>query len=173
MSGGFAARGIYANPVRSARSPQPSGSQQPVRPGPANEPGPARVTLTASAARHPDHEAVRTLLQNHFESINLLRYDLWTTTVVPRKQSQQPEREWRSAYASTQDGTIVVHRIVPGPRRSVRVMLTFTSTQDPADAPATMPVKCLRWRVTYQVVRYQGGLRLGVGRPASSLFRPC
>lgn len=159
----------YGNPPRGTSvAPAPSTSA-----APGGQPGPGRVELSRSVARHPDHAAVRILLQTHFNSINLKRYDRWKTTVVPEKQRRQPESAWRDDYESTRDGSITVRRLVPGPRDSLRVMLSFTSTQDPADAPPSMRVECLRWRVVYPIVRASGGLRLGVGLPGSSLFLPC
>lgn len=140
---------------------------------PGKEPGSGRVELSPSAADHPDHAAVRILLQTHFNSINLKRYDRWKTTVVEEKQRRQPESAWREEYRTTRDGSIRIVRIMPGPDDSFRVLLTFTSTQDPSDAPPSMQVPCLRWRVVYPVVRESGGLRFGTGLPGSSLSRPC
>ncbi|MDR7300883.1 hypothetical protein [Haloactinomyces albus] len=140
---------------------------------PEKAPGSARVKLSPSAAEHPDHAAVRILLQTHFNSINLKRYDRWKTTVVAEKQRRLPESSWRAEYRTTRDGSIRVLRIMPGPQDSFRVLLTFTSTQAPSDAPPSMQVPCLRWRVVYPVVRDSGGLRFGVGLPDSSLPRPC
>lgn len=169
VSGGVAARAIYPNPAQPA---QPTDRPSDL-PRPTGDRDSALVRLSEAAARHPDHEAVRTLLRSHFKSINLLRYEQWSSTVVPAKRRRQPEGQWRSEYGSTQDSSVRVRRIVPGPEDSLMAMLSFTSTQKPSDAPKEMPVDCLRWQVTYRLVRHDGGLRLGTGRPASSLYRPC
>lgn len=166
---GVALRAWYGESAREdAASAGPSTARQP-----GKEPGSGRVELSPSAADHPDHVAVRILLQTHFNSINLKRYDRWKTTVVAEKQRRQPESSWREEYRTTQDGSIEVLRIMPGPEGSLRVMLTFTSTQHPSDAPPSVQSGCLRWRVVYPVVRDAGGLRFGVGLPDSSLARPC
>lgn len=139
----------------------------------ADQPGPRTVTFTADAAQHPDSDMVRALLQRHFDAISLGDYDRWTTTVVRERAEATPEDDWRVQYRSTADGSIVVHRIQARPGGGLTVLLSFTSVQDPADAPKDAPLTCLRWRVSYPVVTESGQLRLGPGNPATSLKDPC
>ena len=168
VGGGLMARGLYAEPATPTTEPTPDA------PAPQKgRPGPAIVQLSPGAAAHPDHDTVRSMLQILFYSINENRYDQWKTTVVSERQRTMPESEWREAYGSTRDGSITVHSIQPGPDESVRVLLSFTSVQDPADAPPSMPVDCLRWRVVYPLVKDSGGLRLDTNLPGSSQFTSC
>lgn len=167
VAGGIAIRLRYGQPADAPAQPAPTPTRA------QEQPGSSRVVLSEGAAEHPDHGAVRILLQTYFDSVNVTRYDRWKTTVVPAKQRQQPKDQWMENYRSTSDGSIRIHRITGGPDDSLRVLLSFTSVQDPSDAPSTMQVGCLRWRTVYRIVRYSGGLRLGVGHPGNALFRPC
>lgn len=169
VAGGFLARDLYPK-VR------PSGSERyrPTAPEPSEEPpGTDTVRLSRAAKAHPEHDRVRALLQRHFRGINRGSYELWASTVVAEKRNNQPKGQWLSEYDTTFDGSILVYRILPDRDRGLRVLMTFTSVQQPEDAPNSMPVDCLRWRVVYRIRSTAGGLRLGEGLPDSSLFRPC
>lgn len=167
-TGGVAIRTLYASPDGSAQPPPPA-----TPPGPVEEPGSPVVELSPGAMGHPDHQTVRVLLQTHFDAVNVRRYDTWKTTVVSARQQQLPKSKWFAEYESTHDGNIKVHWIESGPDDSLRAMLSFTSVQDPADAPPSMPEPCLRWRVVYPLVQDSGGLRLDTGLPGSALFDKC
>ncbi|WP_228717586.1 hypothetical protein [Allosaccharopolyspora coralli] len=169
VGGGLSARALYGESGAEPSEPNSTTSA----PATQGRPGPAVVELAPGAAEHPDHRTVRSMLQILFYSINANRYDQWRTTVVEERQRTMPEDEWRDAYGSTRDGSILVHTIRPGPDDSVRVLLSFTSVQDPADAPSEMPVDCLRWHVVYPLVKDSGGLRLDTNLPGSSQYSPC
>ncbi len=169
VGGGLTARGFYGE---SASDPSESAPRTSA-PATQGRPGPAVVELAPGAVEHPDHRTVRSMLQILFYSINANRYDQWRTTVVEERQRTMPESEWREAYGSTRDGSIRVHTIRPGPDDSVRVLLSFTSVQDPEDAPPETPVDCLRWHVVYPLVKDSGGLRLDTNLPGSSQHSPC
>lgn len=168
---GLAGRSFYEDGNASAAPPDgasPSGTE-PVTP-PAQ---PGSIVLTEDASEHPDHETVRWVLQTHFDAINFHRYDTWKTTVVAAKQAELPEEKWKREYASTRDSDIVVHRIESGADDSLRVLLTFTSRQDPEDSPDGLS-PCVRWRVVYPLVQESGGMRLDTGRlPGSSRYNQC
>ncbi|MQA15503.1 MAG: hypothetical protein GEV09_15435 [Pseudonocardiaceae bacterium] len=140
---------------------------------PEQQPGPATVRLAEDAAGHPDAGVVRALLQGHFDAINLGDYRRWTTTVVLERAEATTEETWREQYGTTTDGSILVHRLAPRPAGGLTVLLSFTSVQDPADAPEDTPYRCLRWRVSYPVVTESDQLRLGPGDPESSRASRC
>ncbi|WP_156038738.1 MULTISPECIES: hypothetical protein [Actinoalloteichus] len=135
--------------------------------------GPVRVELTPDARAHPDHEAILALVSAHFESINARDYGSWATTVVERRVRDTSEEDWLSRYRSTRDDHVVVHRVEQGPEDSLRVLMTFVSGQDLADAPPEMPAECVHWRVVYPLVVEGGELRLDSGRPGSSSPGAC
>ncbi|WP_344929547.1 hypothetical protein [Saccharopolyspora gregorii] len=164
--GGVAAQQYYPDSVSAGIDPgvpgQPESSEY------------ANIEFTPDAEAHPDHADIRWTLQMHFNAINTRRYETWKTTVVAAKQQQLPEDKWQREYATTRDAAIKVHRIEPGPDDSVRVLMTFVSTQDPKDAPAGMQSACLRWRVVYPMVVDGGGFRLDTNSlPGSALAVPC
>jgi hypothetical protein len=140
---------------------------------PAEQPGPAAVELSADAKAHPDQDAVRILLQHYFDAINQQDYRVWTSTVVEERREAQPEQVWRDAYRTTRDGSIYVQRILPSGRTGLIVLLSFTSTQSPAQAPADLRAGCIHWQVAYPVTLEQGQARLDTGLPGSSSRAIC
>ncbi|SHF41088.1 hypothetical protein SAMN05444320_103541 [Streptoalloteichus hindustanus] len=139
----------------------------------AGRPGDALVQLSPDAYQHPDGQAVRDLLDRHFRAINDRNYPAWRDTVVDRRAWAEPEHQWRAAYRSTRDSAVVVRRIETGPADGVRVLLTFTSNQDPADAPAGTQLSCLRWRVVYPVAFDDGRARVDLPINGSTQREPC
>ncbi|SDP64508.1 hypothetical protein SAMN04487905_106233 [Actinopolyspora xinjiangensis] len=170
VAGGLFARHLYTA-MEQAAEPLPETSTVP-SPVP-DPPGLESVMLSEAAQRHPDSESVRDLLQRHFDAINESDYPKWRRTVVRAKRINQPLGQWLQEYRTTEDGTIEVHRIVPGPGRTLRVVMSFISTQDRGHAPKSVPAECLRWRVVYRLAPEDGRLRLGQGLPDSSLPRRC
>lgn len=139
----------------------------------AGQPGPATVEVLREVAAHPDGGRVRAVLQDHFNAINQGDYDLWTTTVTARRAANTARSVWQQQYRSTLDGSIVVHRLEDRPGGGHVALISFTSVQDPADAPPDMPVECLRWRVSYPLVQEAGQWRLAPAAPNASLRAPC
>lgn len=137
---------------------------------------PEGVVYTPGALEHPDQREVQRLLDAHFRSINTRNYDLWKSTVVRSKWDELPKAKWISAYGTTDDLDIVVHRIDPGPDGSLLALLTFKSYQAPDAAPPDMPVGCLDWNLVYPMVVDDSGqsLRLDTSKlPNSALREPC
>ncbi|WP_433871899.1 hypothetical protein [Saccharopolyspora sp. CA-218241] len=166
IGGGLAAREQYGTSIQGITPASPESV--------APEPVPGGLAFTADAAAHPDQGIVRALLEVHFDAINGRDYDGWKSTVVPAKWREQPRDEWLQAYRTTHDSDVVVHRIERTPDGTLRVLLTFTSTQDPAQAPPQLAEPCIRWRVVYPLVPDEGGLRLDINRfPGSALLDPC
>ncbi|MBV9011695.1 MAG: hypothetical protein JO272_06525 [Pseudonocardiales bacterium] len=117
-----------------------------------SEPGPATVVLVEDVALHPDADRIRKLLQQYFDAINTGDYPLWRRSVIPQWARDLGERAWHGQYRSTLDGSIVVHRLEPRAGGGLLALTSFTSLQNPADAPPELPVRCLRWWVSYPVI---------------------
>ncbi|WP_461145663.1 hypothetical protein [Salinifilum aidingensis] len=160
LAGGAVARQLY-RPAASAQRP------------PVAEPG-GLLRFTPGSDVHPDRDVVGELLRTHFSAINERDYAAWQSTVTPAKQAEMPPGKWHEEYASTRDSDVLVHRIESGSRRDLRVHLSFTSHQDPGDAPPQLPRPCVRWRVVYPLEVGDDGPRLATsGLPGSALVGRC
>jgi hypothetical protein len=136
-------------------------------------PGPGTVELSPDAEAHPQAAAVRSLLQRHFDAINNRDYAAWASTVVARRSREMPESKWQADYVSTRDGSILVQRIEPSPDGTV-VLISFTSTQDAAQAPVSLPGStCTNWWVSYRVVTERGQPRIDAGIRHATLNADC
>lgn len=172
---GVLAREVYQRPAQAQGDqialPSP-GSSTPV-PREA-QPGSGVVQLSIDASMHPDGGRVREVLQRFFDAINNHDYELWTKTVTERRVNETPRSRWLSDYESSRDGTILVHRVESVDPGRLRVLMTFTSTQDVAKAPAELQADCIHWRVVYPLQVERGSLRVDLGTEGStSQFTPC
>jgi hypothetical protein len=147
-----------------------TGSQVPPRPP---EPGPAVVVLTEDVMLHPDADRIHRVLQKYFDAINAGDYQLWRTAVTPQWARDVSEGAWHSLYRSTLDGSIVVHRLEPRVGGGLVALTSFTSLQNPVDAPPGLPVRCLRWWVSYPLIGEGDQLRLATSSPNANLRVPC
>jgi hypothetical protein len=137
------------------------------------EPGPATVVLAEDAAAHPDADRIRKVLQKYFDAINAGDYPLWRSAVIPQLARDIGESAWHGQYRSTLDGTIVVHRLEPRTGGGLVALTSFTSLQNPADAPPEVQVRCLRWWVSYPLIGEGDQLRMGPTAPSANLRAPC
>jgi hypothetical protein len=141
------------------------------------EPGPATVVLVEDVALHPNADRIRKLLQQYFDAINTGDYPLWRRSVIPQWARDLGERAWHGQYRSTLDGSIVVHRLEPRAGGGLLALTSFTSLQNPADAPRELPVRCLRWWVSYPLIGPLNGpedqLRLGPSSLSVNLRAAC
>ncbi len=137
------------------------------------EPGPATVVLAEDAAVHPDADRIRKVLQKYFDAINAGDYPLWRSAVIPQWARDIGEGAWHGQYRSTLDGTIVVHRLEARPGGGLVALTSFTSLQNPADAPPEVQVRCLRWWVSYPLIGEGDQLRMGPTAPSANLRAPC
>ncbi len=137
------------------------------------EPGSATVVLVEDAAAHPDADRIRKVLQRYFDAINAGDYALWRSAVIPQLARDIGESAWHGQYRSTLDGTIVVHRLEPRPGGGLVALTSFTSLQNPVDAPPEVPVRCLRWWVSYPLIGEGDQLRMGSTAPSANLRAPC
>lgn len=153
---------------------QPRTAGQPGSPAVQQSPSDiAEISFTPDAQAHPDSARIHWTLQLHFNAINMRQYETWKNTVVEERQQQLPEDEWQKAYASTRDAAIKVHRIEPGPDDSLRLLLSFVSIQNPADAPAGLHSPCVRWRAVYPLVLDRGAFRVDTTPPGGAIAEPC
>lgn len=169
VGAGFGVRQLAADP---AGSPAPVTTVSNPRPsGPP--PGPGIVQLSQDAQAHPDADAIRSLLQRHFDAINNKDYAAWASTVVARRSSEMPRSMWQSDYGSTRDGSILVHRVEPSQLGPV-AMVSFTSTQNADKGPSNLNgSRCTRWWVSYRMVIEGGLLRIDAGVRHSTLNADC
>ncbi|TNC22416.1 hypothetical protein FG385_25620 [Amycolatopsis alkalitolerans] len=159
VGGGLLAREVYRTPdvQQDAILALPSSTARP----PGQQPGPGTVELTPDAAAHPLHEDVRRLLQRYFDSINNRDYDAWRTTVTKARIQAKSRPAWLHDYRSTKDGSPLVYRIDAASDEDLRVLLGFTSVQDPLDAPDALPgSSCVHWKLTLPVTLESGNWRI-------------
>lgn len=167
VGGGLLARELYV--VRAVNSSAPSaqevsGTALP----PGAQPGSPVVELTQDARAHPYGDTVHEVLQKYFNSINQRDYELWLGTVTKQRIQDKTREEWLTAYRSTRDGSILLHRIVSGPDERLHALVSFTSTQDPADAPVVLPARCIHWRMVLPVVPVGGQWKLDMLPPGTA-----
>lgn len=169
--GGLLARTWYEDPGPATPDPVvPSSTSLP----PGEQPGSKDVRGTPDATVHPLYQTVRGLLQRYFDAINERDYVAWQSTVISERVERQPEEKWRADYKSTEDGSIVIFRIEQGDEDTARVLMTFTSVQDPADAPQELPVECIHWNVVFPLILEEDDWKLDAS-PASAApqHEPC
>ncbi|MGH3821695.1 MAG: hypothetical protein ACRDRA_02440 [Pseudonocardiaceae bacterium] len=137
------------------------------------EPGPATVVLVEDVVLHPGADRIRKVMQQYFDAINAGDYQLWSGAVIPQWARDTGEAAWRTQYRSTLDGSMVVHRLEPRAGGGLVALTSFTSLQNPADAPPELPVRCLRWWVSYPLVGEGEALRLGPSSPTANRLVAC
>ncbi|GAA5170092.1 hypothetical protein [Amycolatopsis dongchuanensis] len=159
VGGGLLAREVYRLPESTpdAVIALPSSTARPA----AEQPGPGTVELTPDAAAHPQHAVISQLLQTYFDAINSRDYDQWKTTVTRARIQAKPRASWLEDYDSTKDGSILVYRIDAVTATDLRVLVGFTSIQDPTAAPAELPdATCVHWKLGLPVALEQGHWRV-------------
>ena len=166
---GVLLRGLSRS-AAAARISSSGGTQAGPRPP---EPGPATVVLVEDVALHPEADRIRKVLQKYFDAINAGDYPLWRSAVIPQWARDVGESAWHSQFRSTLDGSIVVHRLEPRVGGGLLVLTSFTSVQNPADAPRELPVRCLRWWVSYPLIGEGDQLRLAPNSPSADLRVAC
>ena len=162
--GALVARSLYADPP--PQTPAAVGPSQTSVPS-SEQPGSSEVRGLADATTHPLYNTLRGQLQKLFDAINKKDFKGYADTVTAERLAQTPEEQWLDSYSTTRDGSIVMYRI-EADDRSARVLLKFTSTQDPAKAPTEMPYECLNWNVVYGFAKERGEWKLTAGLTAST-----
>lgn len=154
LGGGLIARDFYTG--ASGGEPAPVTASGTTSLAPELQPGSPVVQLSPDAAEHPHDQTVRRLLQAYFDGINGRNYERWKTAVTRGRVRAITEQQFLTDFRSTRDGSILVHRIESAPQGKLRVLLSFTSTQDVADAPPTLPEPCIRWSLSLPLALENG-----------------
>ena len=128
------------------------------------------VVLSADAQGHPRAEQVRVLLQHYFDSINNRDYDAWMGAVAHEQSAPQTEQNWTRDYSTTVDSNLTVVTVADEP---LRTRLMFTSMQAAELAPASLPVTCINWDVTYLLAEQDGRLVLSGIDPSAQSMTAC
>ncbi|MEU4447789.1 hypothetical protein AB0K14_12605 [Actinosynnema sp. NPDC050801] len=172
---GVLAREVYQRPAAAQGDQVAAPGSGPSSSVPRSaQPGNAAVQLSGDASQHPDGPRVREVLQQFFDAINGHDYEQWAKTVTAHRVRETPRSQWLSDYESSRDGSILVHRIESVSPTRLRVLMTFTSTQDVAKAPAELRADCIHWRVVYPLQEERGALRVDLGTEGStSQFTAC
>lgn len=135
--------------------------------------GPTRdqtVALATEAQGHPRAAEVQVLLQHYFDSINNRDYDAWMGAVARDQSAPQTEENWTRDYATTVDSNLTVMTVADEP---LRARLMFTSEQAAQSAPASLPVTCINWDVTYLLSEQDGRLVLSGIDPSAQSMTAC
>jgi hypothetical protein len=167
VGGGLLAREIYRRPDQPADETTVSTSA----PASASSGAPAAagvVQMTDDAKAHPQAGAVRELLETYFSAINTRSYQLWTTAVSSQRIAGQSFTEWKAGVKSTTDSDALVYRIERGASTSLRVLVGFTSRQNPEDAPRDLREKCIKWRLVLPVIVEKSALKIDAVDPGPS-----
>lgn len=163
--GALVARSVYAG---QESLPPPAIEPSPSSVPPSEQPGTPEVKGTTDATTHPLYRTLQPLLQRYFDAINAKDYARWAGTVTAKRRQDQPEEKWQKDYRTTTDGSIVIYRIEASGHDAARVLLQFTSVQDPADAPEELKVGCIHWNVVWPFAKERDEWRLGAGSTSAS-----
>jgi hypothetical protein len=151
-------------------TPQPGSSAEQPPTATVAEPGAVpQIEMSPRALSSPRAQEVADLLQRYFDAINRHDYDAWLTTVSRSQATRDPD-DWARDYKTTRDTDIYVSDIQDG--NPLLVRMQFMSHQAVELAPSAMPLPCVRWDVTYQVVDEGIGLRVGTSAEKPSMA-PC
>jgi hypothetical protein len=167
VGAGLLARELYHRPDQPADETTVSTSA----PASASSGAPAAagvVQMTDDAKAHPQAGAVRELLETYFSAINTRSYQLWTTAVSSQRIAGQSFTEWKAGVKSTTDSDALVYRIERGASTSLRVLVGFTSRQNPEDAPRDLREKCIKWRLVLPVIVEKSALKIDAVDPGPS-----
>lgn len=160
-------QGKPTSQVQATRQPSSSERQPPTVS--VEEPGLPVISMSPRALSSVRSQEVADLLQRFFGAINRHDYDAWLTT-VSRSQATRDRDEWSKSYSTTRDTDIYVSDIRDGNPLIVRMQ--FRSHQAVELAPTALPLPCVRWDVTYQLVDEGIGLRVGNSAEKPSMS-PC
>lgn len=148
---------------RTRAVPMPTGYSA----GPSSD---STVQLSAAASEHPRADQVRQTLQRYFQAINGRDFDGWLAVVATDQSANQTADDWLHRYSTTVDSNLVVVDVEDDP---LRARLMFTSVQDVAFAPKSLPVTCINWDLTYLLTDHDGTLVLSGIDPSAQSMAAC
>jgi hypothetical protein len=96
---------------------------------------------------------VQALFQRYFDSINNKDYAGYAATML-HPMSQET---FSTGYLTTHDSMAAITGIQPSGADSVMASVSFTSTQDPSNAPAQLRVPRICWGVQWAVTNLSSG----------------
>lgn len=156
-----------------ASSADPSGADPAASTDPTQQSGPSNnLTVQMSDEARSDDRAgeAQQLLQSYFDAINQHNYASWTQTVAAAASRSQNSAQWLQAYATTVDSSIMMQSVQDDP---LEVTVSFISQQDKDLAPKALPVSCIRWTLTYQLLTEGGQLVVGSTAEGSVQMKEC
>ena len=109
-------------------------------------------------------------MQDYFDAINEHDFESWRRAVAADQAAPQTRERWQADYVSTVDSNIAVMTVTDGPLRA-RTM--FTSQQDAALAPPSLPEPCINWDVTYLLGDQDGRLVITGTYPSADSMKAC
>jgi hypothetical protein len=161
MVGGLIARQVYAADRRPAGAPSAPATDSSTPTTTDKPTDPNTVDFRAAARNSPEFGSVQKAMQNYFNAINGKKYALWKTTVTPNVVQSQTQADWANGYRTTKDTDMVVYRIETTDV-SLDVYGTFTSHQDPANAPGDLREGCIEWAMVWPFVKSGDGYLIDV-----------
>ncbi|MCR6484488.1 hypothetical protein M8542_16820 [Amycolatopsis sp. OK19-0408] len=159
VGGGFLARELYRQPDQPADDTSVSTSAPSETSG-SRPTGVGVVGMTDDAKAHPQADGVRDLIQRYFGAINSKKYTQWADVVSAERLAQQSSGDWQKGVRTTEDSDALIYRIERGAGGSLRVLVGFTSRQDPADAPTAFAEACIKWRLVLPVITERSALKI-------------
>lgn len=158
LVGGLIARQVYAV-TKPPSEGQPPGASAPASTSEGRPPDPKTVYFTPFARSDPQFGQVQVAIQNYFNATNNHDFTLWRSTMTSNVTESETQQHWQSGNQSTKDTDMTVYRI-EATDTGADVFGTFTSHQDPEDAPKTLPVDCITWSMVWPMVKANGGYRI-------------
>jgi hypothetical protein len=142
-------------------------------PTPTATPEVALVAAAPALAERPETAAVVKLLTAYFSAINTRDFEAARRTLVQRPGLPSTEAEFQDQYRSTHDQGVRVLGLEPDGNGGYLATVSFTSYQNPADAPADQASSCLIWSISYPLVRAEGTLLIDAVGRSNVGYRPC
>ena len=174
--GGAHSHGTAGQAGSATANPRPSGrggrSSAPATSPPASTPPPAppgtgtrggSVTVTRSAARHPQAHAIAAFLGRYFAAINSHDYQRYVALLSPEMAQRVTPDRFASGFAATADSAETLTRISPRRGGLTEAAVTFISHQQPN--AANHEESCTNWSISLFLKRAGRGYRIQLPPP--------
>ncbi len=156
-----------ATHTASSITPTPSTKPSSAPPPASGGPNHGMVAIAPALYGQSGVDDVAGLLTRYFGAINNQYYQGWIDALVPGP-GRDPQR-WRE-LRSTHDDGITLFAVNPRPG-GMAAAVAFTSHQDASLGPNRE--SCTRWSIAYDIVPYQGSLRIDIVNNLSVTSRTC
>jgi zinc-ribbon domain len=154
-----------------ARSSEATPSTRPTGTTPSGSPAPLVAAAPALTERPETAEVVR-LLTTYFDAINTRNFAAARKALVDRPGLPQNQAEFSDQFRSTHDQDVRLLGLRPDGNGGYLASVSFTSYQNPADAPDHTSA-CLIWSMAYPLVRVDGALLIDAVRRSGVIYRRC